>query len=261
MRSERPQLPVLLAAVSAMWALAVCVAAVLGLGARLPGGGGIAVTAQPLPELPQPQPERLGALADYPQVVARPLFNESRRPQPYFIAGGEQVATAGLRLTGVMLTPQANIATLSGDGGLSIRLQLGGAAVQGWQLLELSPRQATVLGPDGTQVLMLAVYDGSADAAATTTGSVPAATPATATPAAAAARSTPAPPPPPPPPPPAAASSTAVPAVASPAPAAALDANANEPSAAQMQAIRERIQARRRQMQQNNHGQNPGQNQ
>lgn len=254
MRSERPQLPVLLAAMAALWALAVCLAALFGLGARLPAGDGDAVAPQPLPGLPQPLPERLGSLDDYPQVAARPLFNEGRRPQPYFIAGGEQVASAGLRLTGVMLTPQANIATLSGDGGLSIRLHQGGAAVQGWQLLELSPRQATVLGPDGTQVLMLAVYDGSADAPVSAPGSVPPAGAPASAPRAGGAEGSKA--------------GAAVPAAATPAaaapprpePAAAINANANTPSAAQMQAIRERIQARRLQMQQNNNGQNPGQN-
>lgn len=249
MRSERPPLPLLLAATAALWALGLAVAAYSGLGSRLPAAQGPAVAAQPLPPLPQPLPERLGSLADYPQVSARPVFNEGRRPQPYFVAGDEQVAGSGLRLTGVMLTPQANIATLSGDGGLSIRLQQGGAAVQGWQLLELSPRQATVLGPDGSQILLLQVYDGSADAQAAAPASAAVPVPA----AAPLARAQPQPQAAPPPPP-----------VQSPSAAAAAardaNANANEPSASQMQAIRERIQARRREMQQNSNGPNPGQN-
>lgn len=256
MRSERPPLPLLLAATAALWALALAVAAYCGLGSALPAAQGDGVAPQTVPPLPQPLPERLGSLADYPQVSARPVFNENRRPQPYFVAGSEQVAGSGLRLTGVMLTPQANIATLSGDGGLSIRLRQGGAAVQGWQLLELSPRQATVLGPDGSQILLLQVYDGSADTAAAAPGPADATAPAA---AASVARQLPRPPPPPPAAQPAAASTPRA-AEAPGAAAAQLNANANEPSAAQMQAIRERIQARRLEMQKNHNGQNPGQN-
>ena len=134
----------------------------------------------------------------------------------------------------MLITDQLRMATLSGEGGLSLRLQLGGPAVQGWQLLELSERQATVLGPSGSQTLPLAVYAGS-------NGDAPAAAPPTAVPAEGAAAGLPAPPPTPP--------SAAAPA-----------ATGNEPSAAQMQAIRARIQARREQMRQNNNGQTTGQN-
>ena len=107
-------------------------------------------------------------------MVNRPLFNENRRPQPYYIGGDPGQQAASLRLSGVLITPQLRMATLSGEGGLSLRLQLGGPAVQGWQLLELSERQATVLGPSGSQVLPLAVHAGSADAATDATAVAPA---------------------------------------------------------------------------------------
>lgn len=223
------------------WALAVAVAAWSGLGSGL-GAAPAPAEPAPLPVLPVLPDDRLGALGDYRQTTARPLFNEGRRPQPYAIGGEEPAAGGALRLTGVMLTPMANVAILSGEGGRSLRLHLGGAAVQGWQLLELSPRQATVLGPSGTQVLLLATYDGSSDPAAATPAGAER-PPAVANPVPRPDESVPPPPPPPPPP------STDQP-----------PANVAEPSAAQMQAIRERIQARRRQMQENNNGQNPGQN-
>lgn len=234
--------PLVLAGSFAAWSLALALAAWSGLG-RDPGKPAPAAEPAPLPALPELPADRLGALADYPQIVARPLFNEGRRPQPYYI-GGDGAASTGTawRLTGVMLTPMANVAILSGEGGQSLRLHLGGAPVQGWQLLELSPRQATVLGPSGSQVLVLATYDGSADAAATTAPAAAATRPAEGVPELQPEQMVPPPKPAQPPTPP------------SP------PANAAEPSAAQMQAIRERIQARRRQMQQNNNGQNPGQN-
>ena len=233
--------------VFAVWALALAVAAWLGLGSRLPpaeGGGPPA----PLPQVPTLADERLADLSHYPQVVSRPLFNEGRRPQPYYIGGDGQEQTAAVRLSGVLITPQLSMATLSGEGGLSLRLQLGGPAVQGWQLLELSERQATVLGPSGSQILPLAVYAGAGAAAAPATASAPA---ETATVSRGNTGPLPAPPPPQPQP-----GASPVPATAAPAAAAA----ANEPSAAQMQAIRARIQARREQMRQNNNGQQTGQN-
>lgn len=233
--------------VFAVWALALAVAAWLGLGSRLPpaeGGGPPA----PLPQVPTLADERLADLSHYPQVVSRPLFNEGRRPQPYYIGGDGQEQTAAVRLSGVLITPQLSMATLSGEGGLSLRLQLGGPAVQGWQLLELSERQATVLGPSGSQILPLAVYAGTGAAAAPATASAPA---ETATVSRGNTGPLPAPPPPQPQP-----GASPVPATAEPAAAAA----ANEPSAAQMQAIRARIQARREQMRQNNNGQQTGQN-
>lgn len=225
--------------VAALWALALAIAAWLGLGSRLPQAADSS-QPPPLPELPVLSAERLGELSQYPQVVSRPLFNEGRRPQPYYIGGNPEEQAGTLRLSGVLITEQLRMATLSGEGGLSLRLQLGGPAVQGWQLIELSERQATVLGPSGSQVLPLATYDGGTAAADGNTA------PATA------AGQAPSPYPGQIPPRPVAGSP--------PDPAAAPAATGNEPSAAQMQAIRARIQARRAQMQQNNNGQPTGQN-
>lgn len=230
-----------------LWTLALASAAWLGLGSRLPQDD-TPLQQTALPQLPALAPERLGDLSQYPQVVSRPLFNPGRRPQPYYIGGDASEPASALRLSGVLITPQLRMATLTGEGGLSLRLQQGGPAVQGWQLLELSERQATVLGPSGSQILPLAVYAGSEAAAApvpapatgegarpaqASNGNVPAAAPATA---------------------------SASPAAAVAKPPEAAPAAANEPSAAQMQAVRARIQARREQMRQNNNGQDAGQN-
>lgn len=246
MRRESPAMGTVVSGVFALWALAVAIAAWLGLGSRLPAADAV-VEPQPLPTLPVLASERLGELSHYPQVVNRPLFNENRRPQPYYIGGDPGQQAASLRLSGVLITPQLRMATLSGEGGLSLRLQLGGPAVQGWQLLELSERQATVLGPSGSQVLPLAVHAGSADAATDASAAVPARPQAATGPGTSTNSSLPAP---------ATAAATATPA-ATAAPAAEAAA---QPSAAQMQAIRARIQARREQMQQNNNGSTQGQN-
>lgn len=248
MRRESPAMGTVVSGVFALWALAVAIAAWLGLGSRLPAADAV-VEPQPLPTLPVLASERLGELSHYPQVVNRPLFNENRRPQPYYIGGDPGQQAASLRLSGVLITPQLRMATLSGEGGLSLRLQLGGPAVQGWQLLELSERQATVLGPSGSQVLPLAVHAGSADAATDANAAAPGRPQAATGPGTSTSSSLPAP------------AAAAAAASVTPAPAAAPAAEAAaQPSAAQMQAIRARIQARREQMQQNNNGSTQGQN-
>ena len=145
----------------------------------------------------------------------------------------------------VLLTDSFSMATFTTDQNRSLRLRLNGEAVDGWQLVALEPRQATVIGPSGSQVLELATFNGQGGEPPTVlrgaNGAVP---PAGVVP-------------PPPPPPAAAAASNARPgpdvasaaAASANAPSPAAPAN-NGPSEAQMQAIRERIQARRRQLQQ-----------
>lgn len=231
------------------WAGATWLATGFGLGSRLaPADSDAAAQAAALPALPPMAAERMAAADSYRAIGERPLFAEDRRPRPYLLGGSEPAASAALRLTGVLLTDSFSMATFTTEQNRSVRLRLNGEAVDGWQLVALEPRQATVIGPSGSQVLELATFNGQGGEPPTVlrgaNGAVP---PAGVVP-------------PPPPPPAAAAASNARPspdvvsgaaAVAAPAsaPSPAAPAN-NGPSEAQMQAIRERIQARRRQLQQ-----------
>ena len=219
------------------WAGAIWLATGFGLGSRLPAADSDAAAQAVLPALPPMAAERMSAADSFSAIGERPLFAEDRRPRPYLLGGSEPAASAALRLTGVLLTDSFSMATFTTDQNRSLRLRLNGEAVDGWQLVALEPRQATVIGPSGSQVLELATFNGQGGEPPT--GVVP---------------------PPPPPPAAAAAASNARPSpdVASAAAAVAASANApspaapanNGPSEAQMQAIRERIQARRRQLQQ-----------
>ena len=84
-----------LLATLAGWALLAWLLALLGMGghvaplARRPGA---------VRRLPQPQPSppaRLGPLAQYAEIGARPLFSDDRRPQPFSLQpDGEGEATA-----------------------------------------------------------------------------------------------------------------------------------------------------------------------
>lgn len=230
------------------WSAAVWLATGFGLGSRLPAGGADADPAAALPVLPAFAPERMVSADSYSAIAARPLFAEDRRPRPYLLGGSEPSASAALRLTGVLLTDDFGLATFSTEQNRSLRLRLNGDAVDGWQLVALQPRQATVIGPGGSQVLELAVFNGQGGEPPTVLrGS-----------AGAPAPGVPVPPPVVPLPAQAAPAQAATApqraADATPAPASAAapppPANSNGPSEAQMQAIRERIQARRRQLQQ-----------
>ena len=220
------------------WAASVWLATGFGLGSRLPGADSDADAAPSLPALPPLAAERMASADSYSAIGERPLFAEDRRPKPYLLGGSEPAASAALRLTGVLLTGDFGMATFTTEQNRSLRLRLNGDAVDGWQLVGLAPRQATVIGPGGNQVLELAVFNGQGGEPPTVLRGANGAPPAGAPPAPPAAAATPSP----------------SPAGSAPAPSAAAaatpPANNNGPSEAQMQAIRERIQARRRQLQQ-----------
>lgn len=231
------------------WAAATWLATGFGLGGRLPAASDAGDAQAALPALPALAAERMAGADSYRVVSERPLFAEDRKPRPYLLGGSEATASAALRLTGVLLTDDFSMATFTTEQGRSLRLRLNGDAVDGWQLVALEPRQATVIGAAGSQVLELAVFNGQGGEAPTALRGANGAPPATGTVA----------PSPVPPPPPAPAQQLPAPRatdgnVAAPPPAAAAASPAppasNGPSEAQMQAIRERIQARRRQLQQ-----------
>lgn len=155
------------------WALAIWAATLFGLGSRIPGAG-------PLDELPAlpalPAVAASGPMLDNAAAVARPLFASDRRPHPFLLGGQPEAGSGPLRLTGVVMAPGLQMATLTTEQGQSLRLRVGGPAQQGWQLLALQPRSATVSGPDGTLDLPLQVVGASnADAPAAASEAAPAA--------------------------------------------------------------------------------------
>jgi general secretion pathway protein N len=230
--------------VFAGWALLICLMAGLGMGSRLPQAGG-SEAARPLPAIPAAGAPRLGDLPAYAAIAQRPVFAEDRRPHPFVLAGTDAPQSTALRLTGVLITPQLQMATLTTDQGRSLRLRLQGEAVEGWRLLTLAARSATVEGPGGVRTLDMQVFDGHGGEAPTALRGKPGATPPLPAANAIVAPGVPMVPPPPP---------QAV------APAPTATANATHPSAPaatppapseeQLKAIRERIEARRRALQQ-----------
>lgn len=236
MRTDSPELRSLWLLGALLWALAIWAATLLGLGSRPPAHPVDGAMSAALPVLPATAPAALGAYDQYPEIAARPLFTEDRRAHPFFLGKAPGGAVGNVRLTGVLITPGLEMATLTTEQGQSLRLRLGAEPVAGWQLLALQPRGATVSGPAGTQTLELALFNGLGGEAPTPLLNVSAGG---------------APPPAALPMPPA-----AVPAGAG-VMLPAVEDGVSPP--AQIQSIRERIQARRRQLEQDSNGQRANQ--
>src|SRR4249919_2036455 len=227
-----------LLATLAGWALLAWLLAVMGMGGHVSPLADDPALVQSLPQPRPSPPPRLGPLAQYAEIGARPLFSDDRRPRPFSLQPeGEDEAAANTFdyvLTSVLITPGLHMAIVQPTGGGdSVRIKLGESAeaAAAWRLVALNPRSAVFAGPEGEKTLDLRVYDGNGGEAPTQVGT---ATPpetmvdATGTTADAA---TPAPPPPKPTAP------TPVAPATKPAPVVNPEA--------QMDAIRKRIEARR----------------
>lgn len=244
-----------LLAALAGWALLVWVLALFGMGGQIRPLADDPSLVNALPKLPQQTPERLGPLAQYSEIAARPLLSQSRKPQPFFIQGqegGEQPQTFDFVLTSVLITPRLQMAILQPtQGGEGVRLKIGDApeSAQGWRVAEIHPRSVVIEGPDGPRTLELRVFDGLSgqppSASPVSPGSVPTVQPpATAVPpqpSTSAVMATPSRPTPVPP------AGTAGP---TPAPGNQPQAESPMTTEQQMEAIRQRIEARRAQLRQ-----------
>ncbi len=242
----------LLAAVAG-WAVLVWALALFGMGGRiqpLPADEGL------VPALPKASTAPRAAvhtLGEYGEATARPLFFSDRRPKDFSLQpGGEETAKNDFNyvLSSVLIAPGLKMAILQApEGGEGIRLKLGEASekLPGWRLTEVTPRGATVASASETRSLELRVFDGQG-------GQPPTALPSTQAGARPAAGGTQATMPVPPPQAPAPTMNPAPPpAVQTPSPAPAQageNAAAPSPNEAQLQAIRQRIEARRARLRQ-----------
>lgn len=215
-----------LLAACAGWAVLLWIAALLGMGGQVAQAKPASAEAA-LPQARPSAPDRIGPLAQYTEAAARPLFTQDRRPRSFLATapegeGAAQSQSLDFILTGVLISPQVQLAVLQpSGGGEAQRVQVGkspeGAA--GWRLVEVQPRRAIFEGAGGQNSLDLRTF-GAAGAP----------------PPAAAVQV-----PPPPPPPPQQQMTQAAP----PPSAAAQEPQDQE---ARIEAIRKRIEARRAQL-------------
>lgn len=157
---------------SALWALAFWILGLAGLGERIERLPEDPALLQRLPQPPAPAKERLGPLPQYASIGDRPLFSEDRQPKPFFIdaQSDEPQNTFDFVLTSVLLTPRLQLAILHPtDGGDPVRLKVGEApdSAPGWNLASMTPRSAVFAGPEGNTTLELRVFDGTGGEAPT----------------------------------------------------------------------------------------------
>lgn len=147
------------------WAVLFSILALAGLGRHIAPLDDDAAATAPLPALRPAAAERLGVLGQYGELIARPPFYDSRRPQPFALtADGEaQAPTFDYVLTSVLITPNFRMAIVQPtQGGEGIRIKQGEAASAApqWTLVDLQPRSAVFEGPDGRRTLELRVFNG-----------------------------------------------------------------------------------------------------
>ncbi len=169
MRAEHlGPLSLLLVAVAG-WMALVAVLALSGLGGYVPPLKLDPTQLPPIPKLAPAPAERLGPLSSYTAMQQRPLFYPSRTPQPFYLSGEPGDGNAGFDfvLSSVLITPQLKLAILQpGAGGEGLRVREGEAPAgyPQWQLVELAPRSAVFDGPEGRRTLELRLYAGDAAA-------------------------------------------------------------------------------------------------
>ncbi|MDR1076981.1 MAG: hypothetical protein LBL59_12095 [Xanthomonadaceae bacterium] len=165
MRTESLGFRTWLLGVVAIWAIAMLVLALFGMGGRIDAEPAVAAPG-PIPHQPAPNAVRLKPLDQYGEISRRPLLSNDRQRRPFFIEGtGEsEVAVAGFDfiLTSVLLTPDFKMAILKSTQGEDIppaRVKVGEAPANapGWRLVELEPRRAVFQGPEGQRTLDLRV--------------------------------------------------------------------------------------------------------
>lgn len=212
-----------LLAACAGWALLLWIAALLGMGGQVDDASPAADEVA-LPQSKPAAPDRIGPLAQYAEAASRPLFTQDRRPRSFMATGPEgenaaQSQTLDFILTGVLISPQVQLAVLQPTGGgdaQRVRVGKSPEGAAGWRLLEVQPRRAIFEGAGGQSALDLRTF-GDATAPAATAVTSPQAT---------------------------------APATAAAVPPARADAGGEEPQnqEARIEAIRKRIEARRAQM-------------
>lgn len=167
MRAEDAGARTWLYAAVAGWALCAWVLAMFGMGGSIDRLDEDPSLQQPLPTPASAAPERLGPLAQYGDIDGRPLFTDTRRPQPFVIdpmaEAGETGSGFDYVLTSVVRTPSLQLVILQPtEGGDPVRVRQGSApdGAPGWVLQSVEARRAVFAGPEGEQALELRVFDG-----------------------------------------------------------------------------------------------------
>jgi hypothetical protein len=113
------------------------------------GAGTLHVAQQSPAALPEPGPRPEAVVAE---ILARPLFSSTRRPPAQ---GGGPASDSGLsdtRLTGIVTAPGHRFAIFAPTGGKPLIVSEGDT-VSGWRVENITPREVSLSGPEGTKTL------------------------------------------------------------------------------------------------------------
>lgn len=103
------------------------------------------------------------------RIAARPLFAPDRRPSRVATAASPDERPFNGSLTSVLIAGEVRIAIFSGVGDReAVRVRLGDPLPgTSWRLVDLQPREASIEGPEGRRTLVLRVFDGQGGASPT----------------------------------------------------------------------------------------------
>jgi len=165
----RPSTVMLIA--GAVWTLGLALLALAGLAGGYTLHPEDRALAPALPVLSLPAAPTAATQPALTLVAAeRPLFSPDRRPEAVRVGDDAPAVELKLKLTGVINTPQAGIATLVDEtAGKSLRVRVGQALEThpGWRLLSVEPRRVVLEGPDGQLTLDMRAFDGTGGQAPT----------------------------------------------------------------------------------------------
>ena len=111
--------------------------------------GTLRVTAQPSAALPEPGPRPEAMVAE---ILARPLFSSTRRPPPHSDGPAADSGLSDTRLTGIVTAPGHRLAIFVPTGAKALIVSEGDT-VSGWRVENITPREVSLSGPEGTKTL------------------------------------------------------------------------------------------------------------
>lgn len=146
------------------WALLILLLAFSGLGARFDALPVNASLAKPLPVVKIVQNKAtLEPMSNYLEVGTRPLLMLDRRPGVVQAAPGEEsAAELDVSLGSVLITSNLKMAIFRDNKDSSSRRVRLGDLIEGtgWRLVQLEPRRAILEGPTGQRSMDLLVFNG-----------------------------------------------------------------------------------------------------
>ncbi|MBB1059077.1 hypothetical protein [Marilutibacter spongiae] len=156
------------------WAMIAFLLAIVGMGGRVVPIEAGEDMRQPLPPVPRTTARALGPMDQYAEISTRPLFISDRKPRPFTLRnddeGKGEDSSFDYVLTSVLITPRLKMAIIQpADGSESVRVKLDEAPEShpAWRLVELAARSAVFEGPEGRRNMELRVFDGEGGTAPT----------------------------------------------------------------------------------------------